>query len=312
MKAAPFLVCIAAAQKDTRLSAGLAARDAVLMDSTRLSNTFTCQPQQRNMHGRIFGGFLMRRAYELAFATVHLFAGQRPRFVAVDRVRTPYSVARNANSRPFAILCSRETLSYAPIILLLSLLYSAVEQQQESRELLCCSVATTLSPHTGVWSALLLPVQRPSCHMRTGTEHCAQALADRLSVQSAVSCSHSPHSALDALSFLHSGSLCCSSAGAEPVQMPCLRCNTMDKTGQEGFQVDFKRPVDIGDLVTFESRVLHARNLPQRGGGASAEVFVEVQALVNRPEQVCTMPTNRFTLQCASALCVDVVVQTVF
>jgi hypothetical protein len=38
------------------------------------------------MHGRIFGGFLMRRAYELAFATVHMFAGQRPRFVEVGQV----------------------------------------------------------------------------------------------------------------------------------------------------------------------------------------------------------------------------------
>jgi acyl-coenzyme A thioesterase 9 len=32
----------------------------LLMDDTSLENTFTCQPQQRNMHGRIFGGFLMR------------------------------------------------------------------------------------------------------------------------------------------------------------------------------------------------------------------------------------------------------------
>ena len=67
--------------------AGLTDGGAVLMDSTRLSNTFTCQPQNRNMHGRIFGGFLMRRAYELAYATVHMFAGTRPRFLHVDRVR---------------------------------------------------------------------------------------------------------------------------------------------------------------------------------------------------------------------------------
>ena len=38
----------------------LAAGDAVLMPSTALSNTFICQPQQQNMHGRVFGGFLMR------------------------------------------------------------------------------------------------------------------------------------------------------------------------------------------------------------------------------------------------------------
>jgi hypothetical protein len=40
----------------------LAPPDALLMSATSLENTFTCQPQQRNMHGRIFGGFLMRCA----------------------------------------------------------------------------------------------------------------------------------------------------------------------------------------------------------------------------------------------------------
>lgn len=53
---------------------------------TSLSNTFVAQPQQRNMHGRIFGGFLMRRAFELGFATTYLFAGSRPSFVRVDEV----------------------------------------------------------------------------------------------------------------------------------------------------------------------------------------------------------------------------------
>ena len=38
----------------------LAQPDAMLMSDTALQNTFTCQPQQRNIHGRVFGGFLMR------------------------------------------------------------------------------------------------------------------------------------------------------------------------------------------------------------------------------------------------------------
>ena len=38
----------------------LADNAAVLMSKTRLENTFLCQPQQRNMAGRIFGGFIMR------------------------------------------------------------------------------------------------------------------------------------------------------------------------------------------------------------------------------------------------------------
>jgi acyl-coenzyme A thioesterase 9 len=38
----------------------LTAADSILMEETQLQNNFTCQPQQRNMHGRIFGGFLSR------------------------------------------------------------------------------------------------------------------------------------------------------------------------------------------------------------------------------------------------------------
>jgi acyl-coenzyme A thioesterase 9 len=37
-----------------------------------------CEPQQRNTAGRIFGGFLMRRAVELAASTAFCFAGARP------------------------------------------------------------------------------------------------------------------------------------------------------------------------------------------------------------------------------------------
>lgn len=56
------------------------------MNETSLENTFTCQPQQRNIHGRVFGGFLMRRAYELAHSTMYLFAGSRPFPVEVEQV----------------------------------------------------------------------------------------------------------------------------------------------------------------------------------------------------------------------------------
>jgi len=47
----------------------LAARDDILLSATALQNALITQPQQRNTAGRIFGGFLMRRAYELAFST---------------------------------------------------------------------------------------------------------------------------------------------------------------------------------------------------------------------------------------------------
>lgn len=64
----------------------LADRDSILIRDTCLDNSFICQPQQRNIHGRIFGGFLMRRAFELAFSTTYAFAGVAPHFLEVDHV----------------------------------------------------------------------------------------------------------------------------------------------------------------------------------------------------------------------------------
>lgn len=64
----------------------LADRDSILLRDTRLENSLVCQPQQRNLHGRIFGGFLMHRAYELAFSTAYVFVGHTPCFVEVDHV----------------------------------------------------------------------------------------------------------------------------------------------------------------------------------------------------------------------------------
>lgn len=64
----------------------LADRDSILLRDTGLENSLICQPQQRNIHGRIFGGFLMQRAFELAFSTAYVFAGMVPYFLEVDHV----------------------------------------------------------------------------------------------------------------------------------------------------------------------------------------------------------------------------------
>lgn len=72
----------------------LAAAREVRMQDTKLQNTLTAMPQHRNTAGRIFGGFLMRRAYELAHATAYLFGGRKPVFMELDEVvfRSPVSV----------------------------------------------------------------------------------------------------------------------------------------------------------------------------------------------------------------------------
>ena len=64
----------------------LADPHSILMSATRLQNAEIAQPQVRNLANQIFGGFLMRRAFELAYATAYVFGGARPRFLELDEV----------------------------------------------------------------------------------------------------------------------------------------------------------------------------------------------------------------------------------
>ena len=55
------------------------------MDSTRLSTAAIMQPQYRNRHHfMIFGGFLLKQTFELAFCCAASFAHARPKFVSLD------------------------------------------------------------------------------------------------------------------------------------------------------------------------------------------------------------------------------------
>ncbi|MCL7051148.1 hypothetical protein MKW94_020392 [Papaver nudicaule] len=64
----------------------LANRDNILLRDTCHEYSLICQPQQRNTHGRIFGGFLMHKAFELAYSTAYAFAGLVPCFTEVEHV----------------------------------------------------------------------------------------------------------------------------------------------------------------------------------------------------------------------------------
>lgn len=55
------------------------------MDATRLSTANIMQPQYRNRHHfMIFGGFLLKQTFELAFCCAASFAHTRPTFVSLD------------------------------------------------------------------------------------------------------------------------------------------------------------------------------------------------------------------------------------
>lgn len=106
-----------AESKPRLLMPAIALRDAVRCSDTELSNTFVMQPQQRNTAGRIFGGFLVRRAQELAFSTAFLFAGVAPRFRECDQVlfRKPVNIGDLVHFKS-CVLFTSNSLHHAPSI----------------------------------------------------------------------------------------------------------------------------------------------------------------------------------------------------
>jgi acyl-coenzyme A thioesterase 9 len=58
---------------------------ALTVAACRRTSLSVTVPTNRNIHGKVFGGFLMRLAFELAFASVYsLSAGARPMFATLD------------------------------------------------------------------------------------------------------------------------------------------------------------------------------------------------------------------------------------
>jgi len=56
------------------------------MGDTKLQTVLVTEPQERNTSNRVFGGFLMKSAYKLAWANAHKYTGHRPFFLALDKV----------------------------------------------------------------------------------------------------------------------------------------------------------------------------------------------------------------------------------
>lgn len=59
-------------------------------------------------------------------------------------------------------------------------------------------------------------------------------------------------------------------------------------------EIQFKRPVEVGDLLRFRSWVLSARATPKVGEPDRALVHVQVQAAVTKPEALESYETNTF------------------
>ena len=56
------------------------------MDESMLKTVRVCFPEQKNLYNKIFGGFLMRQAYELAWANACVYS--KTRFVELQSCET--------------------------------------------------------------------------------------------------------------------------------------------------------------------------------------------------------------------------------
>ncbi|RIA80121.1 HotDog domain-containing protein [Glomus cerebriforme] len=60
--------------------------DFIWMEDTGMNSVASMQPIDRHTHGFVFGGYLMRLAYELAFSNASVFLRSQPKFLAMDEI----------------------------------------------------------------------------------------------------------------------------------------------------------------------------------------------------------------------------------
>jgi acyl-coenzyme A thioesterase 9 len=69
------------------------ASQALSIAATALTTTKLCHPQERNIHNLIFGGYLMREAFELGYTCAQMFArAGELQFLAVDELAFKHPV----------------------------------------------------------------------------------------------------------------------------------------------------------------------------------------------------------------------------
>lgn len=75
-------------QQHQHQSSDVVDRNFIPMNSTSLETVILCQPQEKNINGQIFGGYLMRMAFETAYTTCFMkFPESLPRFRSISGLK---------------------------------------------------------------------------------------------------------------------------------------------------------------------------------------------------------------------------------
>ena len=69
-------------------------KNSIWMEDAKLKTIIVCQPENRNRFNKIFGGFIMRKAFELAWANAYVYGCRRPFIHHMDDIlfRAPVDV----------------------------------------------------------------------------------------------------------------------------------------------------------------------------------------------------------------------------
>merc|ERR1712241_506478 len=80
--------------KQMSFKARIKPENTVWFEDAKLKNLIVCQPEHRNRTNKIFGGFIMRQAFELAWANAYVYGKARPFCMYMDDIwfRAPVEI----------------------------------------------------------------------------------------------------------------------------------------------------------------------------------------------------------------------------
>jgi acyl-coenzyme A thioesterase 9 len=80
--------------KAMSFKARILPENSMWMEDAKLKNLLICQPENRNRFNKIFGGFIMRQAFELAWANAYVYGKARPFCMYMDDIwfRAPVEI----------------------------------------------------------------------------------------------------------------------------------------------------------------------------------------------------------------------------
>ncbi|KAL1491501.1 hypothetical protein ABEB36_012090 [Hypothenemus hampei] len=81
---------------DISMSKRILPPQCVWMSSTKVSNVILAQPEDRNLHNTVFGGFIMRKATELSWIASYMFCKYRPRTRSMSDISFKQPIAVNS------------------------------------------------------------------------------------------------------------------------------------------------------------------------------------------------------------------------